>query len=252
MKLCVLTSDHHSWLLKGFLHQWNKYGRKNFMADGMNDALELEVAGFTRPDWLPGGIPFYSIGKFEDYPVEKWSDGLIKYLQGLKEELVLILLEDYWMLRPVNRAAIFNAFGYMEDHPDVIRFDVASDRMFCQAARHAGYFGNFDLCEGKGAYALSFQASIFRKDLLLQMLRPGETPWQAELEGSARVNRSEYRVVGTYQWPMNYMIVVNKGHLDRTGDWMYPSRSLSKADWLQLDNLGYTTQPEDFNVKHAL
>lgn len=227
MKTVVLTSDNRNWLLRGFFHQWARYFDQYA-------SIEVEVAGFTRPAYLPKYATFFSIGKFEDYPINAWSDGLIKYLNAIPDELVLIFLEDYWLMRPVNRRVLSACCSWMEDHKDVIRFDVAADRMFNKQARYIGSFGILDICEAKGDYSLSFQASIFRKSLLLEVLQSGETPWQTEINGSERLNRLPYKVCGSYQWPLMYMIVVNKGQVDMTGSWMYPARSLSQEDWRLL------------------
>jgi hypothetical protein len=150
------------------------------------------------------------------------------------------------MIRPINRQALFTAEAYMMDHPNVIRFDVASDRIFNRGCGYLESYGSIDICNGKGEYSLSFQASIFRRDLLLEVLRPGETPWQSELDGSYRLNQLPYDVVGSYQWPMNYAIVMNKGKLDTHGQWMYPPRTLKTEDWKTLVELGYL-QPEKWN-----
>jgi hypothetical protein len=231
MKTVILTSDKHNWLLRGFFHQWQKY------AEGYGS---VEVAGFTHPGNLPEGAEFHSIGQFEDYPVEKWSDAVIKYLHTLKDDLVLIMLEDYWLMRPINQEAIKAAETFMLDNPQVMRFDLSSDRMFSRDVQYCEPYGPFDLCWGKGAYSLSFQAGMFRRELLLEMMRPDETPWQAELNGSDRLNHTPYWVMGLMQWPINYFIAMNKGKLDRTGGWMYPARTLRRADWEELDELGYT------------
>lgn len=246
MKTVVFTSDTHSWLLRGFFHQWNKYGKTFFEKEGkwFGDFLTIEVAGFTKPEGLPNDVSFVSIGNFKDYPVEKWSDAIIKYLKGIDDELVLFLLEDYWMMRAVDTHGLAAACGFMQTHKEVIRFDVAADRVFNDLAQYVCPWGSLDICEAKGAYALSFQASIYRRELLLEVMRPSETPWMAEINGSARLNKLSYRVVGSYQWPLNYMIVMNKGKFDRQGHWMFPARSLRMEDWMELISLGYLQAPE--------
>ena len=239
MKTVVFTSDNHNWLLRGFLHQYKKY------VDEINaPELKIEVAGFTKPDFLPDDVSFFSIGKMQDYPVNKWSDGIIAYLKQLNDPLVLILLEDYWLIRKANIEAIYDAARVMQIDQNVFRFDLSTDRLFSKDTQYYASYNNIDICAGKGAYALSFQAGIFRTDLLLEFLEPGETPWQSELEGTWRVDKSRYTVFGSYQWPLNYAIVVNKGKFDRTGSWMYPARTLSELDWQELDKLGYTEKEQ--------
>lgn len=235
MKTVIFTSDTHQWLLRGFLHQWSKYGLPE---------LSLEVAGFTNPGFLPPEINFVSIGDFKDYPVEKWSNAIIKYCNMIEDEMFLFMLEDYWLLRPINRDALMLAYQFMVEHKDVARFDVAADRVFNRRAQYVGSLKTLDICEAKGEYSLSFQASIYRREMLLKALSVGESPWQSELKGSYRLNSMHYKVVGSYQWPINYMILMNKGRVDKSGSWMFPARSLSMDDWSELAALGYLTQPE--------
>jgi len=235
MRTIVFTSDNHSWLLGGFFHQWQKY-----VGAASRGLFEVEVAGFTEPSGLPKGVKFSKIGNMADYPVNKWSDGVIEHLSKIKDELVIILLEDYWLMRPVNFSAVQSAIELMELHKDVIRFDLTSDRTFSKEMEFAGTFDALDICRAKGSYSLSFQASIWRRELLLEVMRPGETPWQTEMIGTGRVVNSPYDVLGSFQWPLDYMICVNKGRFDREGLWMWPARTLSKEDWRELDELGYT------------
>lgn len=237
MKTVILTSDSHSWLLKGFFHQWEKYNG-GYGREYNRSPFDMEVAGFTNPGCIPPDVMFCSIGNMGNYPVGRWSDALISYLEHTPDELILILLEDYWMIRPINVRGIFDAFDYMATYPNTLRFDVAADRMFNKTAKYIGHHGTLDICSAKNDYSLSFQASVYRRELLLKFLEPSESPWMTEINGTARVNESTYDVVGSYQWPMNYAIVVNKGNLDTTGSWMYPARTLKTNDWEELDRLG--------------
>lgn len=247
MKTIILTSDFHSWLLQGFFHQWEKY------AEPAKEHVfgEIEVAGFSRPDNLPNYAKFASIGRIEDYPIDKWSTAVIKYLQSLEDEFVTIFLEDYWLIRPINFAAIRSAMVVMDDIKHAVRFDLTSDRMFSKDAVYAGHYGGIDLCYAKGDYSLSFQAGIYRRELLIDVLVPNESPWLCELNSSYRLNRLAYAVLGSYQWPVNYAIVVNKGKFDRDGKWMYPARTLTPQDWAELDLLGYTSKTER-EYEHSL
>ena len=225
MKTVVFTSDNHSWLLGGFFHQWKKYGR----------GLKVEVAGFENPGFLPADVNFVSIGEMKDYPVDLWSNAIFEYLNRIDDELVLILLEDYWLLRPINIEAVKNAEMFMEKYKNVARLDLTTDRALSREAVYAGTFGNLDLCSAKGEYALSFQASIYRRSILMDLLRPNESPWESELNGTDRLNHSHFDVYGTYQWPIAYMIVMNKGRFDRDGLWMRPARTLTESDWQELE-----------------
>jgi hypothetical protein len=233
MKTFVLTSDHHAWLLRGFLHQWEKY-----------DGRLIEAVGFTDPGHaIMGKIPFVSIGNFSDYPVNKWSDALIRYLKNVKDDLVEIYLEDYWLIRETNLPMISEVDFIMRANPSVARFDLGSDRLYSKGVRDVGSVRSMDLIEGKGDTSCSFQAAIWQRSALLSLLKPGESPWQAELEGTTRMNLSKWRCLGCRQIISRYLIYVNKGVPDRSGMWMVPPRTLSQSDWKELDRLGYTEKP---------
>lgn len=234
MRTIVLTSDKTSWALKAFMRQWDKY---------CGDSLgEMAVAGYT-PVELQDHIPFLSIGSFSDYPVEKWSDGVIKCLSGLQDDLVLIVMDDYWLTRPADSIAVNLAYQYMRSHPDIARFDLATDRMY-DKHHELESIGRIDLVEAEkdATYNLSFQASIWRRELLLEVLKPGETPWQSEILGTERLNATSYRVVGTRQWPIKYIVAVNKGKLDLSAGWMVPPRSLCDEDRVELVHGGFIPQ----------
>jgi hypothetical protein len=231
MRAVALTSDKTSWILPAFIHQWDKYNG-TILGD-------LVIAGYT-PVELQRQVTFISIGAFADYPVDRWSDGAIKALSGMDDTLILVAMDDYLLTRPVDIQACRLAERYMLEHPDTIRFDLATDRMY-DKHHELGSLDRIDLVEAEkdATYNLSFQASIWRRALLLEVLRPGETPWQSEILGTGRLNNTEYRVVGTRQWPMRYVVAVNKGKLDLTAAWMIPPRRLTWEDEQELISGGF-------------
>lgn len=229
-KIIVLTSDKGNWLLPGFLHQWQKY-----------DGRPLEVWGYTDPGLIETDkVKFCSIGNFTDYPMSRWSDGVIKAIESIPEELLEVYLEDYWLMRKTNHYALGICRGYMARQSDAARFDLGTDRLYAKTARDVESIDTVDIIEAGGDYAFSWQASIWRKRALQDLMIYGETAWESELAGTNRLNQSGWRVLGSRQCPVRYMIAVNKGMFDRSGSWMYPPRTLSQADWWELDRLGYT------------
>ena len=97
--LFVITSDKYLGALKGFSYLFNKYWGRD---------QGVIVAGFQAPDFLlPDNFHFHSLGDMADYPVGKWSNALIKLLHDYsKVEVFGLMLEDYWISRPVDRNAI--------------------------------------------------------------------------------------------------------------------------------------------------
>jgi hypothetical protein len=92
-----------------------------------------------------------------------------------------------------------------------VRLDLSTDRL------HNGYridageaWGHYDIIEtpAESEYQMSLQAAIWRRDLLLELLKPGKSAWQVEVHTSPPVTM---RVVGTYQHPVRYANVFKGG-----------------------------------------
>ncbi len=235
LKIALFTSDSRDWLLKGFAHQWQKYAPIFWPT--------VDVYGFSQPSFpLASCLRFNSLGAFRDYPIEAWSNAVMSALRSMKEPFVMLLLEDYWLIRDVNELAIEYAMMIMRKRKQFVRFDITTDRMYETSSKDIFSVGNIDIIQGApdAAYNFSYQASIWNREKLLDLMVEGETPWQSEINGNARLAESGGIVLGTRQWPMKYLVVVNKGQFDKTGNWMVPARTLYPEDWRELDEQGFT------------
>lgn len=224
----VMVSDLNLWALKPFLYQFDNHWARFCKVD-------VHIAGYTPPAYeLPPGFKFHSLGKFEDYPVNRYSDSLLEAMELIPGDHFILMLEDYWLTRPVNYMAIEFLARYMSYMPDVIRMDLTSDRMYAgNPMLEAGSYGYLDLINtpAPSPYRISFQASIYNKRLLAQILKPGESPWEIEILGTGRLAKTPYRVLGTRQPPIRYFIAVEKGRLNwQDTPWQMPVTKLIPED----------------------
>jgi hypothetical protein len=230
----VFTSDKYLWALKIMLHLYQKYWN-----------WPITVFGFSRPDYeLPQNAKFISIGRFSDYPAERWSDGVLAALERQRESHAVVLLEDYWLVRHVNGVAVRSLQLYAEQHPEVGRVDLVTDRLYAANALEVGHFMDLDImeCNPPAQYHMSTQASIWKLDCLRKVLVPGETAWQSELEGTTRMINQGWRAIGTRQCPVRYIIGVQSGKLALDGGYQKPTVTWQQDDlkevvWL-LDKMG--------------
>lgn len=197
------------------------------------------MVGFSQPDFpLAEGFSFLSLGKDEDYPVGKWSNALIKLLEMAPEEIVCILLEDYWLTEEAKAREVELLYDYMISAPKVVKMDLVTDRMYAAGAIDRGTWQGIDLIlsDPDSAYQMSLMPGFWRKSLWLNYLIPDESPWQVEMTGTTRLSmaRNEALVMGTKNRPMNIIL----GHRD--GD---PSKVLTEGmssnDVSELMDLGY-------------
>jgi hypothetical protein len=226
----VLTSDVSMPLLPAFAHLFAKY---------WDPEQRVVVGGFTEPAFeLPANFTFHRIGAFEDYPVERWSDALVAFLETLTDELVVWCMDDYWLTRPVDVVAVERLTEYMRSHPDVARCDLTVDVMHVGHARELERVDGLDLveCDADAPFRLGLQCGIWRRELLLRSLVPGETPWQVEFEGTKRMVD---RVVGTRQGPVRYLVAMQQGRIRLDGGDQDPPCLLTRSDVAELEALGY-------------
>lgn len=232
MQTIVLVADKYHWCLRPFMYLWNKYC-----------GVPAVIAGFTSPPFpLVDGFAFYSIGAMADYPVNKWSDALIKVLHEVPDEQVLLMLEDAWVTRPVNVGMVAKLADYAAQHPDVLRIDLTTDRLYNSTARDYETLQWIDLLHtpAPSEYLLSLCAGIWNKAQLLKYLVPGWTPWNFELDGSRIAGDANALVLGTRQLPMRHLFAMRaNGVMDLKMKWGVPGHPLSDEDINYLIEQGW-------------
>lgn len=233
MKTFCMTCDKYMHAVRAYAYFFNKY---------WGDEQQVVVVGFSPPDFeLPDNFTFFSLGKQEDYPVGKWSDGLIRLMDHFpKEEVFYLSLEDYWLCQPVRHDIVQMAVDYMRQFDYVIKFDLCADRRYAAGAEEYGTLGDVPLVKSDpdSPYHMSLYSGLWRRSLLKKILVSGESPWDVELRGTPRL--AQYRdkmiVVGTVTdpWPIKHILAY------RNGD---PSRLLTEgfsADDIEaVRNMGY-------------
>lgn len=218
----IFTSDKYLWALRIMLHLYQKYW-----------GWPAIVFGFTPPKFeLPKCARFESVGAFEDYPAGKWSDAVIGALQSTGDKYAIVLLEDYWLTRQVDTDAIRSLAGYVMQYGDIARADLVTDRLYAPDLIELEPYNDLDIISNDPppSYHMSTQASIWNKAALLDALVPGESAWDTEMNGTARLISAGWRVVGTRQCPVRYVIGVQVGKLSLMGGYQVPAPKWKNSD----------------------
>ena len=203
----VLTSDKYLDALRPFAWLLNRYWQPN---------PQVIVGGFTAPTFgLPPNFTFHSLGRFEDYPVERWSDALIKMLLELQHPVFALMLEDYWLTGPVKTQDVQVLTDYMAQFEYVARLDLTGDRLHSGFAKEYGQAGDVKLLvsDPDSQYHCSLMTALWRRERLLSILVAGESPWQIELEGTVRLRnlRNYCIVLGTADPPVRHTLAFRGG-----------------------------------------
>lgn len=230
MRIFVLTSDHYIKAVRAFSYLFNRH---------WSEDQEVTVAGFKPPDFdLPANFHFHSLGNMADYPVNKWSDALIKLLHDYTDDTFVLFLEDYWLSRPVNAQAVRMLYDYMRQFRNVLKMDLCMDRLYAAGMSDYNHCGYIDLIRSDPAsqYQMSLYLGLWNRELMLRFLRTGENPWQVELDGTPRVARAadEVMVLGTRQAPCRIILAHRRGNPNEL-----LLDGLDPADVEALRELGY-------------
>jgi hypothetical protein len=171
---------------------------------------QVVIGGFSQLTVsLPPNFSFVSLGKQEDYPVGKWSDGMMRMLDLVPDEVFVLMLDDYLLSRPVHLEGIRMLADYMKQFRYVLKMDLCADRLYAWGMEDYDNCGHLDLVRSHpgSQYHMSLLTGIWNRDNMRRVLIPNESPWQVELDGTRRLsNMTDMLVLGTRQWPVKHTL----------------------------------------------
>jgi hypothetical protein len=232
--IVVMSSDRTGHLLDGFFHQWGRYGR---IDDSMKARASMVVCGVNLPDKIPAGWGVYCAGQDIEYQLN-WVGHLRHALNHLGgTDLVLLLMDDYWLTKPVRLDGLWESLDYMKKYLHVSKIDLTNDR---RGFPHLWLEDSSYIQSYRDApYITSTQAALWRQKFLRNCLaNDAWTPWQFELDGTTQIIQRreqgylDYVVMGHKEPVMQYANVSLRGQEElRLG-------GLSEDDVLQLKSEG--------------
>jgi len=226
----IMTSPASNWTLGGLFWTLNKYAPElqDIYVCGYDrtffDTLKIKMAPMRV---IPSTTQFVTIGKFEEYPKNMWSDSFMKvcaYMKDNGKNIFLFLMDDFWLVRRADVLGIDLLHEAMCRNNSLLKADVATDRLYAQGGLKylygAGTFateGHLDIIKSDyhSQYHMSLWVGLFNASLLLQhVLVPGEKAQEIEIAGTGRLStkKDEVLVVGTRQAPMRVGNLIRSGH----------------------------------------
>jgi len=198
MRIVTLTSNAYVHCLPAFSYLFNK-----FYPNQQVTIVRYDV----RPPKLPDNFTNFAVGKQEDY---SWSSGLKAFLNRIEDDLVLLMLEDYWLDSVVNQDKVNRLEQMMNNNHSVAKIDLTNDRI---KVAHKPYMSPLDfellVSSNSSPFTASVQSAIWRRDFLIKLLQPKENAWEFEKNGSKRaekiLNKSNNVILGCYDPPMSYV-----------------------------------------------
>ncbi len=158
--------------------------------------------------------------------VSDWSTETKAILGQIKEKYVIVILDDYLIYQSVDMPTLLNSLQLMK------RYDALFLKLFCFPASHSSLWASDKLEEapfmGKirngQEYRINLQVGAWNKEIMMDILKPGESPWQFELEGSKRSDKIPNPCLCITEDP-------EKDHVH--GPITYLCSALSKGIWMR-------------------
>jgi hypothetical protein len=174
MGIIVMTSDKYRDVWTPFYYFMEKY-----WADCSYPIYH--VSERERP------ATSFSIQHIEKCPKDSWNEVLSIALKKIPQDYILLLLSDFFLLRQVNSTKIEEYLNILEKE------DAAFLRIFPCPGPHYSYKNYLDigLIEKKTPYSISTQATIWKKNDLLNFICKFKDDSELEILGSKRSDELE-------------------------------------------------------------
>lgn len=172
----VHSGDHSSHVWDYWYYYWKKY----YTCKEIDTVFLCEDIDKKYP-----GVMFRHTGNVP------WADGLIDFLNAIPSSYIIYQHEDYFLTEKTNAELLYKLIAICKKN----NFNLLkccgwwAGFMSDEAPfKEAFEFGeNIWRYNNDSPYLISHQTSIWEKNFLVTTLRRGETPWQHELAGTARL-----------------------------------------------------------------
>lgn len=127
-------------------------------------------------------------GKKSDIP---WGERLIDALKRIDTDYVLFMLEDFFIQERVKNDIIENCIRWMDEDENIATFLLVSAGLYARSdyernKEKSEKYPGFGLREKTDKFLLSAGPGIWRREDLIKLTKPFESPWVWEGYGSLR------------------------------------------------------------------
>lgn len=142
-----------------------------------------------------------------------WSDNMLTALQQVKTKYVLVLLDDYWLSKPVEEKRLMQLLKILQNGNTAFIQTSFNDLNFHNGVAHENIPGVV-YRKKFGHYKVSLQGGLWDKESLVYLIRPGESPWDFEIAGSIRSHGYPKAFLSlTHDEPIHYLNASHLGHI---------------------------------------
>jgi len=179
LSIVVGSCDKYSFLWDKFTKRFNQYWDVDIELKKYLISETIEFSGDTFETLKCGKVSY--------------TECLKKSLENINTKYILWLQDDYFMVRTLPEQIILDCYELISNSKNIIRVGINTDSVHYSKENIDDKF--FKL-KKNSQYSIAMQSSIWDREKLLSFLNdsPNETPWQFEINGSKRLNKTKYDV----------------------------------------------------------
>lgn len=142
-----------------------------------------------------------------------WTNNILQALQEVDTKYVLLFLDDYWLNAPVDEQRLAELLHLVRT-TDAAMLQISYNDLRYQGGEPHPTIDGVMYRNKYAHYKLSLQLAVWDKQALLDLLRPGENPWEFELAGTVRSHGypKDIFTVSTNE-PVTYINATFQGHV---------------------------------------
>ncbi|MGC4073536.1 MAG: hypothetical protein QM760_13680 [Nibricoccus sp.] len=153
---------------------WSEYF-KLFRRNWPDCPFRIYILSNTVVCTVPGVVPL-AIG-----PDLSWSDNLAAAVDRVGAKYVLLLLDDFFIVAPVNTGFLLENISWaLQEEVDCLRFSPCEPKPSRWINKYLGHVAPGAL------YRTSTRFPLWKSSALKSILKQGESAWEFELAGSER------------------------------------------------------------------
>lgn len=108
----------------------------------------------------------------------QYGGRILRALDNVKTEYVLLMLDDFFLRRPLNAKHIGQLLDWMDADPQIACFN--SEQVNCYASWEKDRYPGYTRIPPANSYACNMQAAVWRTDKLKKYWKPKVSPWEWE------------------------------------------------------------------------
>lgn len=197
--------------------------------------LNTETKEYTDCD-----LKIYVINTEKD-ELSDWSSRLLRCLKAVNTDIVLITLDDHFLLQPVDQSRLDKVVRCMIDDKTIASMSFLTQDRNYKTKEFIYGDGKWQRQNSSTPLRVNCQTALWRKDVLERLLCPGENAWEFEGNGTRRAIwdfHKYYRYIGKPNWPapiIDYAQHVYRGLGVYQGKWLWNNEEFFKEMGISID-----------------